>query len=176
MKALIYHEFGEVGVLKYEDTPIPEINDDEVLIKVKASSINSLDNRLRSGKSPRPVDLPHIGGIDISGDVEEIGKDVSGFSKGDRVVIDPTVRLDKGFEVIGVNRHGGFAEYAKVPGINVVKIPDNLEYDDASTLPICFATAWYGLYDRGGIQDGDRVLVHAAGSGTGSAAIQGVLR
>lgn len=172
MKALIYHEFGEVGVLKYEDTPVPEINDDEVLIKVRASSINSLDNRLRSGKSPRPVDLPHIGGIDISGDVDEIGKDVSGFSKGDRVVIDPTVRLDKGFEVIGVNRHGGFAEYAKVPGINVVKIPDNLEYDDASTLPICFATAWYGLYDRGGIQDGERVLVHAAGSGTGSAAIQ----
>jgi len=69
-------------------------------------------------------------------------------------------------------KHGGFAEYVKAPGSNVVKIPDNLNYDDASTLPICFATAWYGLYDRGDIQDGERVLVHAAGSGTGSAAIQ----
>jgi len=172
MKAIIYHEFGDVDVLKYEDTDVPEIGEGEVLVKVKAASINSLDLRLRSGKSPRPVDLPHIGGIDIAGDIESIGDGVSSLSPGDRVVVNPTVKLEKGFSVIGVNQHGGFAEYVKVPATNIVKIPDNLSYDDASTLPVCYVTAIYGLINRGDLKTGETVVVHAAGSGTGSAAVQ----
>ncbi|MGI9534248.1 MAG: quinone oxidoreductase family protein [Thermodesulfobacteriota bacterium] len=172
MKAIIYHEFGDVDVLKYEDADVPEISDSEVLVRVKAASINSLDLRLRSGKSPRPVDLPHIGGIDISGDIESTGSGVSNINTGDRVVVNPTVKLEKGFSVIGVNQYGGFAEYVKVPATNVVKIPDNLSYNDASTLPVCYVTAIYGLSSRGGISSGETVLVHAAGSGTGSAAVQ----
>lgn len=172
MKAIIYHEFGDVDVLKYEDIEVPEIGDDDVLVKVKASSINSLDLRLRSGKSPRPVDLPHVGGIDISGDVESAGSKVSNVKPGDRVVVNPTVKLDKGFEVIGVNHWGGFADCVKVPAKNVVKIPDDLSYNDASALPVCYVTSLYGLVDRGGLKSGQTVVVHAAGSGTGSAAVQ----
>jgi NADPH:quinone reductase and related Zn-dependent oxidoreductases len=149
MKAIRYHEFGGVEVLKYEDVSQPEIGDNEVLVHVKAVSLNHLDLRLRSGKSPRPVDLPHIGGVDIAGDVAEVGKNVTGVKVGTRVVIDPTVKSDGGIKVVGVNLYGGFAEYVRVPGINVVPIPDNLSYDDASTLPICFVTAWYGLLERG---------------------------
>ncbi len=172
MKAIRYHEFGEVDVLKYEDVPEPELGDDEVLVRVKAASLNHLDLRLRSGKSPRPVDLPHIGGVDIAGDVERTGKNVKDLAPGTRVVIDPTVKTPKGPMVIGVNFYGGFAEYVKVPAPNAVPIPDEVSYDDASALPICYVTAWYGLFDRGGLQQGETVLVHAAGSGTGSAAVQ----
>jgi NADPH:quinone reductase-like Zn-dependent oxidoreductase len=173
MKAIRYHEFGGVEVLKYEDVPDPEIGDDEVLVNVKAASLNQLDLRLRSGKSPRPVDLPHIGGVDIAGDVAEVGKNVKDLRRGTRVVIDPAVKSGGGpLKVIGVNLYGGFAEYVKVPGANVVPIPDDLSYEDASTLPICYVTAWYGLFERGGVKRGETVLVHAAGSGTGSAAVQ----
>ena len=172
MKAIIYHETGGVDVLKYEDAPEPEIGADDVLLRVKASALNHLDLRLRAGKSPRPVDLPHIGGIDIAGDVEKVGANVSDLAPGTRVVVDPTVKTPKGPSVIGVNRWGGLAEFVAVPSANVVPLPDDVSYDDASTLPICYVTAWYGLIDRGGMQQGETVLVHAAGSGTGSAAVQ----
>lgn len=172
MKAIRFHEFGEVDVLKYEDVPDPVIGDDEVLVRVKSAALNHLDLRLRSGKSPRPVDLPHIGGVDASGDVEAVGKNVTDIKPGTRVVIDPTVKTPKGPMVIGVNFYGGFAEYVKVPAVNVVPIPEEVSYDDAATLPICYVTAWYGLFDRGNMQKNETVLVHAAGSGTGSAAVQ----
>lgn len=172
MKAAIYHEFGEADVIKYEDFAKPEISSGDVLINVKAVSLNQLDVRLRTGKSPRPVDLPHIGGVDIAGLIAETGNDVSGLNVNDRVLVDPTVRLEKGFEVVGVNRHGGLAEYVKVPASNVVKIPEGLSFDDACTIPICTVTAWYGLVERGGLKEGETVLVHAAGSGTGCMAVQ----
>lgn len=172
MKAIRFHEFGEVDVLKYEDVPDPVIGDDEVLVRVKSASLNHLDLRLRAGKSPRPVDLPHIGGVDIAGDVEAVGKNVTDIKPGTRVVIDPTVKTPKGPMVIGVNFYGGFAEYVKVPAVNAVPIPAEVSYDDAATLPICYVTAWYGLFDRGNMQKNETVLVHAAGSGTGSAAVQ----
>lgn len=172
MKAIIYHETGGVEVLKYEDVKEPDLGPEDVLVKVKAAALNHLDLRLRSGKSPRPVDLPHVGGIDIAGDVEKVGENVSEIQPGQRVVIDPTVKTPKGPSVIGVNMWGGLAEYVKVPASNVVPIPNEVSYDDASTLPICYVTAWYGLVDRGGMEQGETVLVHAAGSGTGSAAVQ----
>ena len=96
MKAIRYHEFGSVEVLKYEDVPEPEIGADDVLVRVKAASLNHLDLRLRSGKSPRPVDLPHIGGVDIAGDVEEVGDNVKDIKPGTRVVVDPTIKTEKG--------------------------------------------------------------------------------
>ena len=172
MKASIFHETGDVDVLKYEDADTPSIGDNDVLVKVKASTLNSLDLKLRAGTSPRPVELPHVGGIDISGEVESVGGGVQNISAGDRVVVNPTVRLEKGFSVVGVNQHGGFAEFVSVPATNIVKIPNSLGFDEASTLPVCYVTALYGLINRGGLKSGDTVVVHAAGSGTGSAAIE----
>jgi NADPH:quinone reductase-like Zn-dependent oxidoreductase len=172
MKAAIYHEFGEAEVVKYEDSGKPEISSTDVLVNAKSVSLNQLDVRLRTGKSPRPVDLPHLGGIDISGVISELGSEVKDLKVNDRILVDPTVRLEKGFEVIGVNRHGGLAEYVKVPAKNVVKIPEGLSFDEACTIPICTVTALYGLVERGGLKEGEKVLVHAAGSGTGCMAVQ----
>ena len=89
MKASIFHETGEVDVLKYEEVDIPSIGDNDVLVNVKASTLNSLDLKLRAGTSPRPVELPHVGGIDISGQVESVGSGVSNVAPGDRVVVNP---------------------------------------------------------------------------------------
>ncbi len=172
MKAVIYHEFGGTEVLKYEDVSEPKLESGEVLIEVKASSINFIDLRLRSGKSPRPVPLPHIGGVDVAGTVKDKSSDVSSVKVGERVIIMPAVRSDKGLEIVGVNLYGGFAEYIKVPASNIVPIPENLSFDDAATLPTCYVTAWYAFCERADISQGKTVLVHAAGSGTGSAAIQ----
>jgi len=172
MKASIFHETGDVDVLKYEDADTPSIGDNDVLVKVKASTLNSLDLKLRAGSSPRPVALPHVGGIDISGEVEAVGSGVDVVAPGDRVVVNPTIKLEKGFSVVGVNQHGGFAEFVSVPASNIVKIPDSLDFDEASALPVCYVTALYGLRNRGGLQSGETVVVHAAGSGTGSAAIE----
>ena len=172
MKAVIYHEFGETDVLRYEDVNDPEPGPGEVIVEVKSSSINFIDLRLRSGKSPRPVPLPHIGGVDIAGVVSDKGEGVDNVETGDRVMIIPAVRSEKGLQIVGVNIHGGFAEYVKVPSSNVVGIPEGLSFDAAATLPTCYVTAWYAFCERGRIGEGETVLVHAAGSGTGSAAIQ----
>lgn len=172
MKAVIFHEVGDPEVLKYEDVEDPVAGEGEVIINVKATTLNSLDLKLRSGKSPRPVDLPHIGGVDIAGEVAEIGGGVNNLNIGDRVLVMPAVKTDKGMKVIGINLYGGFAEKVKAPAANAVKIPDNLSFDDASIITTTYTTAWYGLVERGNIADGETVLVHAAGSGVGSAAIQ----
>ena len=172
MKAIVYHEFGETDVLKYEDMSEPELGPGEVLIETKAASINFIDLRMRSGKSPRPVPLPHVGGVDVAGVVRDRSGDVSDVEVGRRVIVMPAVRSEKGLEIVGVNLHGGFAEYVKVPARNVVEIPEGLSFDDASTLPTCYVTAWYAFCERTEIREGETVLVHAAGSGTGSAAIQ----
>lgn len=172
MKAIVYHEFGETDVLKYEDVAEPEAGRGEVLVETKAASINFIDLRLRSGKSPRPVPLPHVGGVDVAGVVRARGDDVSDVEIGSRVMVMPAVRSERGLEIVGVNLHGGFAEYVKVPARNVVEIPEGLSFDDASTLPTCYVTAWYAFCERTETREGETVLVHAAGSGTGSAAIQ----
>lgn len=172
MKVGIYHEFGEAEVIKYEDAEMPSVGAEDVLIRVKACAMNSLDTRLRSGKSPRPVSLPHVGGMDIAGEVKETGKSVWGVFPGDRVVVNSAIKTDSGLSIIGASRHGGFAEFVSVPAKNVCKIPDSLSFDAACTLPICYLTAVYGFTSRGGLKEGETVVVHAAGSGTGTAAIQ----
>ena len=172
MKAIIFHEVGGPEVLKYEEVSDPVIEDGEVLINVKSTTLNSVDLKLRSGKSPRPVDLPHIGGVDIAGEIAEVGNGVSNVKVGDRVLVMPAIKTSKGFQIVGINTYGGFAEKVKVPATNVVKISDRLSYDNASIIATTYTTAWYALVQRGNIKEEQTVLVHAAGSGTGSAAIQ----
>ena len=172
MKAIIFHEVGNPDVLRYEEVGDPVIAGGEVLINVKATTLNSVDLKLRSGKSPRPVDLPHIGGVDIAGEIAEIGEGVSNVKVGDRVFVMPAVSSGRGMQIVGINLYGGFAEKVKIPASNVVKLPDGLSYDNASIIVATYTTAWYALLERGGIKEGETVLVHAAWSGTGSAAIQ----
>ena len=183
MKAVRIHEHGGIEQLKYEDAPEPELGRSDVLIKVKACSLNHLDIWVRRGIPG--ITLPHIGGCDIAGVIQKVGEDVRDFQLGERVVINPGVSCGfceycrKGedslcdtYHIIGEHIDGGFAEYAKVPVQNLIRIPDNFSFENAAAVPLVFLTAWRTLITRAGVKPGDDVLVLGASGGVGSACVQ----
>jgi NADPH:quinone reductase-like Zn-dependent oxidoreductase len=185
MKAVRFHEHGGLGVLKYEDAPEPEIQPNEVLVKVKACALNHLDLWLRSGVRAWKLPMPHIVGSDISGEVAQVGPLVTNAKPGDRVLLAPGIScgqcescwkgLDsacRSFTIFGVMVDGGYAEYVKSPAANVIPIPGDLNFEEAAAVPLVFLTAWHMLFGRASLQPGEDVLVVSAGSGVGSAAIQ----
>ena len=183
MKAIRFHEVGGPEVLRYEDVPVPVLRKDQVLIKVKACALNHLDLFIRRGL-PK-VKLPHINGSDVCGDVAEVGEYISGVKPGQRVLLAPMLfcnhcahcvagqqNLCPEFSVLGYLNDGGNCELLAVPQVNVIPIPSELTYDEAASVPLVFLTAWRMLVTRAQIKPGQIVLVLAAGSGVGSAAIQ----
>jgi NADPH:quinone reductase-like Zn-dependent oxidoreductase len=185
MKAVRFHEHGGPDVLKYENAPEPEIQPNEVLVKVKACALNHLDLWVRSGVRAWKLPMPHIVGSDISGEVAQVGALVTNTKVGDRVLLSPGIScgqceacwkgLDSAcrtFTIFGVMVDGGYAEYVKSPAANVIPIPGDLNFDEAASVPLVFLTAWHMLFGRAKLQPGEDVLVVGAGSGVGIAAIQ----
>ncbi len=185
MKAIRFHAHGGLEVLKYEDAPEPEIQANEVLVKVKACALNHLDIWLRMGVRRWQLPLPHIVGSDISGEVAKVGALVTRFKPGDRVLLSPGIScgqceacfngLDsacRSFTLFGLMVDGGYAEYVKSPELNVIPIPGDLSFDEAAAAPLVFVTAWHMLFTRAALKPGEDVLVIGAGSGVGMAAIQ----
>lgn len=186
MKAVRFHEHGGVEVLRYEDVPEPGIKGNEVLVRVRACALNHLDLWVRQGLPGVKVPLPHISGSDIAGEVAQAGELVTRVRVGDKVVIAPGLscgqcreclsgrdNLCRFYDIIGgYKTDGGYAEYVKVPEVNALPIPGGLSFEEAACVPLVFLTAWHMLVGRGGIKPGDDVLVVAAGSGVGSAAVQ----
>jgi NADPH:quinone reductase-like Zn-dependent oxidoreductase len=185
MKALYYDEQKGPAGIKVGEFPLPEISDNEVLVRVKAFSLNRLDVWVMGGTYPLPVPLPRIFGSDASGVVERTGRYVRSVAPGDEVVLYPGLfcghcaRCLEGrenecreFSLLGVMTDGVAAEYVKVPGGNVFKKPEGLSFEEAAGIGITYTTSWNSLVLRAGIRYGDTVLVHAAGSGVGTALIQ----
>jgi len=185
MKAVRFHEHGGLDVLKYEDAPEPEIQPDEVLVKVKACALNHLDLWLRDGVRAWKLPMPHTVGSDISGEVAQVGRLVTRVKTGDPVLLAPGIGcgqceacwkgLDsacRSYTLFGALVDGGYAEYVKSPAANVIPIPGDLNFDEAAAVPLVFLTAWHMLFGRAKLQPGEDVLVIGAGSGVGSAAIQ----
>ena len=185
MKAAIFSEYGGLDVLRIEDRPVPEIGPDEVLIRVRASSLNRLDLLMREGLTPIKPPLPHIGGAEVAGEIARLGADVTGFSEGQRVAVAPylhdgtcpncllgeeTTCLNG--DILGMRGHGGHAEFVKVPANSLVGIPEALSFEEAAAQTLTTITAWHMLVDKAGVRPGETVLVLSAGSGVGSAAIQ----
>jgi NADPH:quinone reductase-like Zn-dependent oxidoreductase len=183
MKAVRIHQFGGPEVLTYEDIPDPQIRKDQVLVKVKACSLNHLDLWVRKGLPG--VKLPHILGSDIAGEVVEVGEYVSGFKPGQRVLVAPIhfcghcVKCLAGmqnqcreFTVLGNAVDGGNCELFAASGANVISIPDSLDFDQAASVALVFVTAWHMLVGLAGVRPGQTVLVLGASSGVGIAAIQ----
>jgi NADPH:quinone reductase-like Zn-dependent oxidoreductase len=164
MKAIVYHEYGSADVLKCEDVEKPVPRDDEVLIKVRAASINPLDWRLMKGK-PRAVGIiarllkMPIGrpGVDVAGEVEAVGSKVTQFKPGD--------------QVFGGCR-GAFAEYATTREKSIVTKPESLTYEQAASINVAGLTALQGLRDKGKLQSRQKVLVNGAAGGVGTFAVQ----
>ncbi len=183
MEAVRIHQFGGPEVLSYEEIPDPPLRKDQVMVRVRACSLNHLDIWVRKGLPG--VKLPHILGSDIAGEVAEVGEYVSGFKPGQRVLVAPMYFCGhcqkcveglqnqcRTFAVLGNAVDGGNCELIAVPPASVIPIPDSLDFNQAASVPLVFVTAWHMLVGRAGIRPGQTVLVLGASSGVGIAAIQ----
>src|SRR5262249_53678751 len=161
MKAVVAHEYGAPEVLKFEEAPRPEPNDDEALVRVIASSVNPADPLTLSGKYAREfgTHLPLIPGYDIAGIVEETGGNVTKLKVGEAVY---------GYPTFG----GGWADYVTVKEYEVAAKPKSLNFVEAAAVPMGALTAWQSLVDVAKLQPGQTVLIHGGSGGVGSFAIQ----
>jgi NADPH:quinone reductase-like Zn-dependent oxidoreductase len=185
MKAVVFREHGGVDKLQYADMPEPVISTDEVLVRVRACALNHLDIWTREAAG-FPIEMPHIGGNDIAGEVAAVGANVKTLQAGQRVIISPGVTdgvIDEytlsgwdsaspSFDIMGRKRQGGYAEFAKAHHSDVLPVSDNLSFEEWAAIPLVTLTAWHMLVTRAQLKPGETVLVHAAGSGIGCMAIQ----
>ncbi len=184
MKATVIHEFGDVDVLKYEDIATPKPKPGHVLIKVLAAGVNRLDHYIREGSIVPELPFPHILGADAVGEVFELGQGVTELEIGERVIVAPGYPTDEAetdirptvtapsFALPGLHIAGTYAQYIAVPARAVVKDETGLAPEEIATLPVVLATAVHSVKGIGGVKDGDKVLVHAGASGSGSMLIQ----
>src|SRR5438128_7063671 len=184
MRAMAFAQPGGLDVLQLMDLPKPTLEDDEVLVQVKACALNHLDLWVRQGL-PAKIPMPHVGGCEIAGVVTEVGRKAPEFQAGQRVLISPgqpclhcdwcNQGLDSccdQFHIIGYQTQGGFAEYAKARAVDVLPISEAWSFAEWSAVPLTFVTAWNMLHERAGVQPNDEVVVFGASSGVGTAAIQ----
>ena len=182
MKAVRFHEHGGVEVLRYENAPDPPPAPARAIVRVRACALNHLDLWERRGIERVRIPLPHISGSDVAGEVVSTDGDVP---VGTRVLLQPGLscrrcamcrsgrdNLCPDYDVLGYRSDGGYAELVSVPVENLVPIPDSIDFIAAAAFPLTFLTAWHMLVTRARVQSGDIVLVLAAGSGVGQAAIQ----
>jgi NADPH:quinone reductase-like Zn-dependent oxidoreductase len=185
VKAVLFHEFGGLDVLKVEEVDDPQPGVGEVLIDIAASALNHLDIDIREGVSRFDVEPPFILGVEAVGRISAVGEGVSGWQEGDRVMpylMDTcgecrycrtgreSLCLTPGF--ISFTTSGGYAERLACSARHLIRVPDALSDEDAAATQIAFATAWHMLFTRGKLQPGETVLINSVGSGIGSAALQ----
>src|SRR5262245_49575995 len=185
MKAVVFSQHGGPDVLHYVDVPDPTAGPGEVLIEVKATSINHIDIFLRRGMPGIKVKMPKIVGSDAAGIVRELGPGVSGLVSGQRVTINPGISCGhcefcaagfgsqcNSYAMVGESCDGAYAELLVVPAHIVLPIPDSFSFEEAAAAPLVFLTAWSMLISKGNIRPGEDVLILAAGAGVGTASIQ----
>jgi len=183
MKAVRFHAHGGPEVLRVEDAPDPRPRPAHAIVRVRACALNHLDLWQRRGLDRVRIPLPHISGSDVSGE----GADDGGgpVPVGTRVLLQPGLscgrcrwctggrdNLCPDYQVLGYVSDGGYAEFLSVPVENLVPIPDHVDFVKAAAFPLTFLTAWHMLMTRGALEAGETVLVLAAGSGVGQAAVQ----
>lgn len=163
MKAVRFHEFGGPEVLRHEDVEQPVPAAGEVLVRVTATTFNPVEGNIRLGvmQGPIPVDLPHTPGLDVAGEVAELGEGVEGLAVGDEVI---------GF--LPMTKPGAAAEYVIAPAAALTPAPKGVPLADAAALPLVGLTAYQALFDHGQLKAGQRVLVNGAGGPVGGYAVQ----
>jgi len=158
MKALVLTGSGGPDVLKVEERPDPEVGPGEVRIAVRAAGLNFADTMARLGLYPDAPKTPCVLGYEVAGEVESVGDGVADFAVGERVMAG--------------TRFGGQAELVSVPADQVLPLPERLGFEQGAAVPVNYGTAFAALVLMGGMREGDRVLIHAAGGGVGIAATQ----
>lgn len=185
MKAAYFEEHGGADRIVYGEYRDPVAGPDDAIVRVRACALNHVDMLLLDGRFPPPEGLPHVNGCEVAGTVETVGERVKGLAAGQRVLVFPglscgaceyclrgerTVCVRYGY--IGAHKDGGYAELVRVPAGNALPLPERLTFEEGAALPLAMLTSWHALLAKAGVQPGQSVLVHAAGSGVGSAAIQ----
>ncbi|HEX9052984.1 MAG TPA: zinc-binding dehydrogenase [Anaeromyxobacter sp.] len=185
MKAVAIREHGGPEVVRLEDLPEPRPEPGRVVLAVKAAALNHLDLWVREGWPGLKLSFPHVLGSDVAGVVEAVGPGVEGVKPGDAVVVNPSLgcgqcdrclsgreNLCRRFTILGEHVSGGMAQKLSVLARNVIPKPPRLSFEEAAAIPLTFMTAWHALVERARVRPGETVLVHAAGSGVGVAAVQ----
>lgn len=184
MKAAVIREFGDVDVLKYEEVPTPKPRPGHIVIKVLAAGINRFDHYIREGSVVPELPFPHVLGADAVGEVTELGEGVTGFNIGERVIPVPGFPLNEdeydirpagtapSFTLPGLGIWGSYAQYMEVPARWVLKDDTGLKPEELATLPMVLATGVRAVKVVGEVKTGDKVLVQAGASGSGSMQIQ----
>lgn len=185
MRATIIRSHGGPERLEVDQLPEPEPKSNEVRIRVRACGINHLDLWVRQGWPRLGLSFPHVLGSDIAGIVDAVGSAVEDVEPGVGVLASPGLSCGvcraclsgqdhwcRRFHILGENVWGGYAELVCVPRQNLLPTPKNLSFEEAACLPVSFLTAWEMLVRRSELRAGETVLIQAAGSGVGSAAIQ----
>jgi len=177
--------FGGPEVLRLGEIETPNPGPGEVRVRIRAAAVNHLDLWVRKGVANRKLSFPHVPGADGAGVVDAVGPGVEEELLGREVVLNPGVscgrceaclsgadNLCPAYGILGEHRMGTYAEYAVVPQENLVEKPKNLSFEEAASFPLAFLTAWQMVVDKLKVQPGETLLVMAAGSGVGVAAIQ----
>ena len=186
MKAVTFHQHGGPEQLIYEDVAVPVPQAGEVLVRVRACALNHLDIWIRQGIPNYPITLPHVSGCDVSGVVERVGEGVyAPFSIGQPVVVSPGIscwqceyclagkdNFCSTYRLVGAQVDGGYAEFVKVPAVNLLSMPEGLTVEQAAAYPLVAVTAWHMVKTLANVQPGETVLVMGAGSGVGSMGVQ----
>ncbi|QBD82176.1 NADPH:quinone reductase [Ktedonosporobacter rubrisoli] len=184
MKATVFHEHGDIDVLRVEELAQPTPGLTDVIVKVHACGVNRLDIYSRAGRT-KVAPMPHISGSEVAGEIAAVGEAVNGLNIGQAVAVAPYLFCGQcefcraGEEVlclksdiVGLGNQGGYAEYLRVPASSIVALPKEVDYVSAAAVGLAAITAWHMLTRQAPLRPGQDVLVHAAGSGVGSAAIQ----
>lgn len=163
MRAVVINEYGNKDQLHMENIAIPEIADDEVLVEVRATSVNPIDWKLREGYLAEsiPLKFPIVLGWDVAGVITRVGQKVQNFKTGDKVLARPDL----------TNR-GTYAEYTAVKEDKLAMLPENVSYEEAAALPLAGLTAWQGIYENLDVKPGQTVLMQGGAGGVGIIAIQ----
>lgn len=184
MKASLFHQHGGPEVFRYEDIADPVVPPGWALVRVRACALNHLDLFQRRGLDRVTIPLPHISGADVAGEVVSINGE-STIAPGTRVMLQPGMSCGvcdvclagrenqcRKYDVLGYQSAGGYAELVTVPASSLIPIPAHIDFVTAAAFPLTFVTAWHMLVTLARVAAGDTVLVVAAGSGVGQAAVQ----
>src|SRR5215468_2135004 len=171
MRAAVVRDHGAPDRLNFEASfPDPKPGEGDVIVAVKAASLNYHDVFTRRGMPGIKVPMPAIMGLDVAGEIAEVGAGVSGWKKGDRVLVDPINRVEGG--LMGETVHGGLAELCRARAHQLVKIPDGVSFADAAALPVAYGTALRMMTTNGHVAQGEKVLILGASGGVGVCCLQ----
>ncbi len=187
MQAVVFHEHGGPDVLELADMPRPTLGPGEAIVRVHAASLNAFDLMAREGRYRPNRTLPHIPGSDFAGEVAEIDEGAGlPYRVGQRVTawwVVPCGRCEQclgghpnrcalDYKYLGAHLPGAYAQYVKLPAVNLIPLPDNVTWEEGAAFPTAFGTAWHMLITTARLQPGETVLIHAASAGISTAAIQ----